>query len=63
MRGLRNPFRLRRSESIDNEDAFLMLFEPGILDVMPVHITPDGQTYAYGYRRYLSDLFVVTGLR
>ena len=35
MRGLRNPFRLRRSESIDNEDAFLMLFEPGILDVMP----------------------------
>lgn len=35
MRGLRNPFRLRRSESIDNDDAFLMLFEPGILDVMP----------------------------
>jgi len=35
MRGLRNPFRLRRSESIDNDDAFLMLFEPGILDVLP----------------------------
>lgn len=35
MRGLRNPFRLRRSESIDTDDAFLTLFEPGILDVMP----------------------------
>jgi len=29
---------------------------------MPVHITPDGQTYAYGYRRQLSDLYIVTGL-
>lgn len=35
MRGLRNPFRLRRSESIDTDDAFLTLFEPGILEVMP----------------------------
>jgi hypothetical protein len=29
---------------------------------MPVHITPDGQTYAYGYRRFLSDLFIATPL-
>ena len=35
----------------------------GIMDLSPTKITPDGQTYAYGYRRYLSDLFVVTGLR
>jgi len=35
----------------------------GIMDLSPARITPDGQTYAYGYRRYLSDLFVVTGLR
>jgi serine/threonine protein kinase len=34
----------------------------GILDIMPVHITPDGSTYAYSYRRFLSDLYVVTGL-
>ena len=34
----------------------------GILDIMPVHITPDGSTYAYGYRRQLSDLYIVTGL-
>ncbi len=36
--------------------------QAGILDVMPVHVTPDGQTYAYGYRRLLSDLYIVTGL-
>jgi hypothetical protein len=35
MRALRNPFRLRRAESIDTDDGFLMLFEPGILEVMP----------------------------
>ena len=35
----------------------------GILDVMPVHITPDGQSYAYGYRRFLSDLFIATSLQ
>jgi hypothetical protein len=35
MRGVRNPFRLRRAESIDTDDAFLTLFEPGILEVMP----------------------------
>jgi serine/threonine protein kinase/Tol biopolymer transport system component len=34
----------------------------GILDIMPVCITPNGETYAYGYRRLLSDLYVVTGL-
>jgi len=34
----------------------------GINDIMPVHITSDGQTYAYSYRRFLSDLYVVTGL-
>lgn len=34
MRELRNPFRLRRSESIDSDAAFLTLFEPGILEVL-----------------------------
>lgn len=35
MREPRNPFRLRRAESIDTEASFLTLFEPGILEVMP----------------------------
>ena len=34
----------------------------GILDIFPVHITADGGTYAYGYRRFLSDLYIVNGL-
>ena len=34
----------------------------GILDIMPILITPDGQTYVYGFRRFLSDLHVVRGL-
>jgi hypothetical protein len=34
MREPRNPFRLRRSESIDTDAAFLTLFEPGILEVL-----------------------------
>jgi hypothetical protein len=35
MREPRNPFRLRRAESIDTDATFLRLFEPGILDILP----------------------------
>lgn len=35
MREPRNPFRLRRAESIDTDTAFLTLFEPGLLDILP----------------------------
>tara|TARA_R110002049_G_scaffold4601_5_gene32465 strand:+ start:649127 stop:651052 length:1926 start_codon:yes stop_codon:yes gene_type:complete len=35
MRDSRNPFRLRRAESIDNDTTFLSLFEPGILEIVP----------------------------
>ena len=34
----------------------------GILDINPCYVTPDGQTYAYSFRRFLSDLYVVSGL-
>lgn len=34
MRESRNPFRLRRAESIDTDSDFLNLFEPGILEVL-----------------------------
>lgn len=34
MRDLRNPFRLRRTESIDRDSDFLALFEPGVLDAL-----------------------------
>jgi hypothetical protein len=35
----------------------------GIAGQINVLITPDGQSYAYTYRRVLSDLYVVPGLR
>jgi hypothetical protein len=35
----------------------------GMLSLNPIHITPDGQTYVYGFTRRLSDLHVVEGLR
>jgi Tol biopolymer transport system component len=35
----------------------------GVLAVGPIQLTPDGKAYVYGYRRVLSDLYVVTGLR
>ena len=35
----------------------------GVLAVGPVQLTPDGRSYVYGYRRVLSDLYVVSGLR
>jgi hypothetical protein len=35
VRESRNPFRLRRAESIDTDAAFLILFEAGILEVLP----------------------------
>ena len=34
----------------------------GILDIWPITITRDGTRYAYSYRRFLSDLYVVDGL-
>jgi hypothetical protein len=35
----------------------------GVLSLGPIHITPDGKTYVYGFTRRLSDLHVVEGLR
>ena len=62
MRDPRNPFRLRRSESIDSDATFLSLFEPGILDIMPaekwkesVHIL---RSTAGGGKTSLIRLFV-----
>jgi hypothetical protein len=35
----------------------------GVVAVTPVLLTPDATGYAYGYRRVLSDLYLVEGLR
>jgi DNA-binding beta-propeller fold protein YncE len=35
----------------------------GVEYVGPILPTPDGKAYAYGYRRLLSDLYLVEGLK
>jgi Tol biopolymer transport system component len=35
----------------------------GVLSVTKAAVTPDGRSYAYSYRRVLSDLYLVEGLR
>jgi hypothetical protein len=34
----------------------------GIMDIHPINMTRDGAHYAYSYRRFMSDLYVVEGL-
>ena len=62
MRDPRNPFRLRRSESIETDATFLSLFEPGILDIMPTDRWKEGvhilRSAAGGGKTSLIRLFV-----
>jgi hypothetical protein len=62
MKTPRNPFRLRRSESIDSETTFLNLFEPGILDILPADTWKDTvqiiRSAAGGGKTSLIRLFV-----
>ena len=37
--------------------------EPGVCDMTHVLFSPDGRSFAYGYTRLLSDLYLVTGLK
>jgi len=42
----------------------LMPVDPaGVNIIWPICVAPDGKSYMYGYRRYLSDLYLVEGLR
>jgi dipeptidyl aminopeptidase/acylaminoacyl peptidase len=34
----------------------------GIMDIHPISMTRDGSRYAYSYRRFMSDLYIVEGL-
>jgi serine/threonine protein kinase len=34
----------------------------GVMDIQPIFITRDGMHYAYAYRRFISDLYIVDGL-
>ncbi len=42
----------------------LMPLDPaGVNIIWPLCVTPDGKSYVYGYRRYLSDLYLADGLK
>ncbi len=42
----------------------LMPSDPaGVNIILPILVTPDGKSYVYGYRRILSDLYLVEGLK
>ena len=42
----------------------LMPLDPaGVNIIWPLCVTPDGKSFVYGYRRYLSDLYLVEGLK
>ena len=35
----------------------------GVSTIGPIHTTPDGKTYVYGFHRTLGDLYLVEGLK
>jgi Tol biopolymer transport system component len=62
-----SPARVDRLELATGRREPWKEFQPadssGVLDVGPILISPDGESYAYSFRRMLSDLYLVTGLR
>jgi hypothetical protein len=34
----------------------------GVMNIHPIYLTPDGETYAFSYRRLLSEVFVARDL-
>ncbi len=43
--------------------AFAPSDAAGVLNIGPVLLSADGESYVYSYRRILDDLYVVTGAR
>jgi len=35
----------------------------GLVEIMKVSVHPNGRYYAYSYERYLSDLYMIEGLK
>jgi len=61
------PVRLERVNLVTGARTLVHEIAPadkaGVLSLGPLLVTPDGETYVYGFRRLLSDLYVVEGLR
>jgi eukaryotic-like serine/threonine-protein kinase len=61
------PARIYRTElATGNKTLWKQLMPPepsGVGIVFPILLTPDGKSYAYGFVRTFSDLYIVDGLR
>jgi serine/threonine protein kinase/Tol biopolymer transport system component len=61
------PNRIERIDITSGARHLQMELTPpdpaGVLVIGPVHMTADGRSYVYSYRRVLDDLYVVEGLR
>ncbi len=61
------PARVWRLDLATGRRELIRSFAPadaaGVLNVGPVLLSADGESYVYSYRRILDDLFVVTGAR
>ena len=61
------PSQIWRLEISSGQEKLVKQLTPadpaGILEIFNVLMTPDAKTFVYGYDRYLSELYVVDGLR
>jgi DNA-binding winged helix-turn-helix (wHTH) protein/Tol biopolymer transport system component len=61
------PTRIYRVSVVSGKKEFWKELRPadstGVLDIMAVVCTPDGSFYAYSFDRWLSDLYLVEGLK
>jgi DNA-binding winged helix-turn-helix (wHTH) protein/Tol biopolymer transport system component len=61
------PLRVEKLELASGGRVVLMELMPpdpaGVVEVLRVLLTPDGESYAYTYTRDLSDLYLVNGVR
>ena len=64
-RGL--PAKIFRVDAVTGRRELVRQLTPldpaGVLSIDPVRMTSDGKSYVYSYRRLLSDLYLVEGLR
>jgi len=61
------PSKIWRLDMATGQEKLVKQLSPsdpaGILEIWQVHLTPDEKAYVYGYDRYLSELYIVDGLR
>lgn len=61
------PSQIWRFDMSNSQEKPVKLLTPtdpaGIFEIFNVHMTPDEKTFVYGYDRYLSELYIVDGLR